>query len=258
MNGRLVEVFSSFQGEGGNVRGSCFGKRQIFIRFCGCNLKCIWCDTPEARSSNRKECRIEQTPGMRNFRVAQNPISSDRLLEGVKKLKTTDLHSINFTGGEPLFQPNFAKEAAEKLVSERFVLFLETNASLPVNAKNVKDLFDYVSTDIKDESARAANDWKDLVEREFECIRIFVDAGKNVYAKVVITPETKRENVAWYAEELAKLNVPLVLQIVTPRGSVKKTPGWKQLFELNEAAAEHLGSENISISYQMHKAIGML
>jgi len=38
--GHLVEIFSSYQGEGGVVRGSCFGRRQIFIRFAGCNLNC--------------------------------------------------------------------------------------------------------------------------------------------------------------------------------------------------------------------------
>ncbi len=56
--GYLSELFSSIQGEGGTVRGSCFGKRQIFIRFAGCNLAnrafnssgCFWCDSPTAQS----------------------------------------------------------------------------------------------------------------------------------------------------------------------------------------------------------------
>ena len=51
--GYLFEIFSSIQGEGGTVRGSCFGKRQVFIRFAGCNLAnqgfntsgCFWCDS---------------------------------------------------------------------------------------------------------------------------------------------------------------------------------------------------------------------
>lgn len=56
-NGYFSEVFSSIQGEGGLVRGSCFGKRQIFVRFSGCNLSdggfgsrgCFWCDSPTSQ-----------------------------------------------------------------------------------------------------------------------------------------------------------------------------------------------------------------
>src|SRR3989339_2270889 len=38
----ISEVFSSYQGEGIFV-----GQPQVFIRFCGCNLRCGYCDTPE-------------------------------------------------------------------------------------------------------------------------------------------------------------------------------------------------------------------
>ena len=59
----LSEIFSSIQGEGGTLRGSCFGKRQIFIRFAGCNLAkgaydtngCFWCDSTLAQSFQPKK-----------------------------------------------------------------------------------------------------------------------------------------------------------------------------------------------------------
>ncbi|MEM4195978.1 MAG: 7-carboxy-7-deazaguanine synthase QueE, partial [Methanothermobacter sp.] len=44
MKAPIMEVFSSIQGE-----GLLLGKRQIFIRFAGCNLNCSYCDTPESR-----------------------------------------------------------------------------------------------------------------------------------------------------------------------------------------------------------------
>ena len=37
---KINEIFSSIQGEGPVV-----GYKQLFIRFCGCNLNCNYCDT---------------------------------------------------------------------------------------------------------------------------------------------------------------------------------------------------------------------
>ena len=69
--GYLSEVFSSIQGEGGTVRGSCFGKRQIFVRFSGCNLAegalgltgCFWCDSPRAQKLKARRFEYEESPG---------------------------------------------------------------------------------------------------------------------------------------------------------------------------------------------------
>ena len=40
---RIAEIFSSIQGEGIWV-----GTPSIFVRVSGCNLRCVWCDTPYA------------------------------------------------------------------------------------------------------------------------------------------------------------------------------------------------------------------
>lgn len=40
MNYKINEIFFSLQGEGFNQ-----GKKVVFIRLSGCNLKCKWCDT---------------------------------------------------------------------------------------------------------------------------------------------------------------------------------------------------------------------
>ena len=40
MEAKINEIFSSIQGEGPVV-----GYKQLFIRFCGCNLNCDYCDT---------------------------------------------------------------------------------------------------------------------------------------------------------------------------------------------------------------------
>ena len=62
---RLVEVFSSIQGEGMLV-----GHRQVFVRTYGCNLRCTYCDSPETlkESGSPPVCRVEETPGTWTFR----------------------------------------------------------------------------------------------------------------------------------------------------------------------------------------------
>lgn len=204
-----------------------------------------------------QQFRLEEKPGTGEFTLFSNPIGSDLLVENVKKLETSDLHSISFTGGEPLLQIDFLRESSELLVSEGFKLFLETNGSLPNYALKVADLFEYCCCDIKDESAGAASDWTVLVEKEFQTIQIFRDSKKKVFAKVVVTSETKPENIEWYARELVKMGCPLCIQIVTPSGEVKK-PTIKQLFQFTEAASKYLDKNDVSLSIQAHKFVGIL
>ncbi|MBI2447469.1 MAG: 7-carboxy-7-deazaguanine synthase QueE, partial [Candidatus Omnitrophica bacterium] len=44
MKTKISEIFSSIQGE-----GLYLGKRQIFVRFYGCNMRCAYCDTMPSR-----------------------------------------------------------------------------------------------------------------------------------------------------------------------------------------------------------------
>jgi len=66
---RLIEVFSAIQGEGLNV-----GTRQIFIRFALCDLRCQFCDS--AHTGRPPTCRVERSPGLRDFETHSNPVSS--------------------------------------------------------------------------------------------------------------------------------------------------------------------------------------
>src|SRR3712207_3191727 len=69
---RVVEVFSSIQGESELV-----GLRQVVVRFFGCNIRCDYCDSPETLTGKPK-CRVERTPGRRDFLVVENPVERDR------------------------------------------------------------------------------------------------------------------------------------------------------------------------------------
>ena len=249
----MAEVFNSWQGEGGSVPGSAFGRRQIFVRFAGCDLHCAWCDSKEFIDASRvSRWRYEVEPFTGRFEYRPNPAELDEVVEAITRLDTGDIHSISYTGGEPTLQVKPLKTLMERMKSLSFDNFLETHGGLPELVREVAPFTDYASVDIKDETAKATDDWRSLVLREVESIRILRDAGAKVYAKLVVTSETKVENVRWYAE-LLKGIAPLVIQ---PREPIEISQA--RLMELYREAALILGRKNVGLSFQVHKYLNVL
>ena len=62
----VSELFVSFQGEGVHA-----GRRQAFVRFGGCPLRCRYCDTPESLT-RVATCRIVGADGIHQ---RPNPLS---------------------------------------------------------------------------------------------------------------------------------------------------------------------------------------
>jgi 7-carboxy-7-deazaguanine synthase len=262
--GNIDEVFSSYQGEGGSVRGSCMGKRQIFVRFAGCNLAggsmgtkgCIFCDSPEAALGRAPWARIQSHPGKGDFTRIRNPVSTRPILQAIEGLVTRDLHSVSFTGGEPLCQPEPLGELAGNLRAEGLMTYLETNGSLPEAAKSVAGVMNRACVDVKDRSARASLNWEELLLLEIGTIRALVEGGSKTFAKLVVTDQTRPRDVERVSEMLEPLPCDLALQIVTPRGGMKR-PTRRRLFDITEAAAKHLQPDRLSISAQLHTIVGL-
>lgn len=249
----MAEVFNSWQGEGGSVPGSAFGRRQIFVRFAGCDLHCLWCDSREYIDASRvSRWRYEVEPFTGRFEYKPNPASVDEVVDALLKLDTGDIHSISYTGGEPTLQVKPLKALMERMKELGFDNFLETHGGLPELIREVAPLTDYASVDIKDESAKATEDWKGLVLREVESIRILKEAGAKTYAKLVVTNETRVENVRWYASLLKGL-APLVIQ---PREPIEVFQA--RLMEFYREAARIVGRKNVSLSFQVHKYMNVL
>ncbi|TXT62048.1 MAG: putative 7-carboxy-7-deazaguanine synthase [Promethearchaeota archaeon] len=280
--GYLLEVFSSFQGEGGTVRGSCFGKKQIFIRFAGCNIAhkqfgtsgCFFCDTPEAQSFEAKKYQYEKTPSTQIFSSGSNPIEKKHLLRIVNSLISTDLHSISFTGGEPLCQLSFLLDGATALKKNKIIypLYLETNGSILPNESqlsSMSNLFTYCCCDLKDKSSYAAEktQWKKLVQTELTFIKTMISINILTFAKLVVTSETKVHDIEWLAQKLSKIRysdgytVGLAIQPVylTQQKRVKKySVSHEQLNRIFSAAAQFLPLESLTLSIQAHKFLDLL
>jgi organic radical activating enzyme len=265
--GYIQEIFSSFQGEGASVEGSCYGLRQIFVRLAGCPLSqgtlgtkgCIWCDSPEAKADQPKICRIEEKAGSQSFGNLYNPVTVENALDAIRSLTTNDLHSVSFTGGEPLHQSRFLEEILSVLKKENYKTYLETAYTDDINSlKQIAHLIDFACVDVKDRSAKASVTWEKLVEREIEMCEILKSNAK-VFAKTVISKSSRNEDFEIIARLCGEIGVPLVIQIVTPPNKSKiLQPTWKQIAEFSGIAAEYLPPDKIGISVQMHKFLNIL
>ena len=266
--GYIQEIFSSFQGEGAAVEGSCYGLRQIFIRFSGCPLAlgvhgtkgCIWCDSPKSWSTKPAKCFVETKAGTQSFTETTNPLTSENVLNIVKELSTKNLHSVSLTGGEPLYQEMFVKDIITSLKETGFKTYLETAYTDNLSfLENIAEKIDYACVDIKDRTANAALEWIKLVDKEVEMSRILKKAGAKVFAKTVITKASKKEDFDIIAKKCGSIELPIVIQFVTPTSNSKvEQPTWDQINDFSQIAGKYLSPDKIGISIQMHKAIEIL
>src|SRR5258705_7460563 len=101
---RVAEIFHSIQGE-----GRLAGAPSVFIRTSGCNLRCVWCDTPYTSWAPEGEER-----------------SVDEILAAVKEYPAR--HAV-VTGGEPLLAPGI-EELTARLKRDGFHVTIETAATV--------------------------------------------------------------------------------------------------------------------------------
>ncbi len=280
--GCISEAFSSIQGEGGSVRGSCFGKKQIFVRLCGCNLAegafdssgCFWCDSKSAQISNQPTFKYEEMPGSKNLLEGKNPVNIKALMEIVKNLITKDLHSIAFTGGEPLCQLDFILSLSNALINNNVIypLFLETNGSVNLKESQFDSIakrFKFCCCDIKDKSANATSlkKWKDLVKTELNFIKTTALLGVNTFAKIIVTAKTEIEDIKWISKSLSEIKhvngeqVGLAIQPVTfseKKFKDKYSVNLERLNQIFYATSEFIKPESLTLSVQIHKMLDLL
>ncbi|RLG31806.1 hypothetical protein DRN98_06235 [Methanosarcinales archaeon] len=226
----IYEIFTSFQGE-----GSLVGRRQIFVRFSGCPLNCFYCDTVDARIKNHS---LPDT-------------NAEKVISEIKALVTPDLHSVSFTGGEPLVSPNLLKKLASSCKKLDLACYLETAGIDASIFTEVVDLFDYAAIDLKLPNHRAVlgiNAWKKLYHEELECIRIADRSGLHTIVKIVIVDDTTHHMLASICRDIAEYEIDLVLQPLT--GSRK--PSIELLFGLSEVAGSYLGKK-VMVIPQVHR-----
>ena len=242
--GYLSEIFVSFQGEGAHV-----GRRHLFVRLAGCNLRCRYCDTPDS---------LERTEGYTvswrggAMTVGRNPVSSSEVARIITAMIETDapIDAIAITGGEPLVQSDFLTAL---LGNGGFgvPVLLETNGVLPRRLSEVLPLVDIISMDIKlpSNSGEGAY-WAEHAE--------FLELArqKDLYVKVLVDGATSAADLERAADLLAGAQpaVPTFLQpIVDPDG--RPAIDSERLTEVYVLARRRIDS--LRVLPQTHKLLGI-
>lgn len=246
----LVEVFSAIQGEGLNV-----GTRQIFIRFGGCDLRCHFCDSGNTWEANA-QCRIEKTPGQRDFVVYDNPVTEDQLLSWVNQQHQPHLHdSISLTGGEPLLHAKFLQQFLPKLKQlTGLPIYLETGGHRPQQLSLILDCIDCIGMDMKLPSVSGEQRW----QAHSEFLRLCTPQN-NVFVKLIVSEETAWEDLAQATAIITRVSsqIPVILQPVTPiPGETMFPPKAEQVLFWQQRLKESL--PQVRVIPQTHKMIGQL
>src|SRR5438874_12304796 len=80
---KIADLFHSIQGE-----GKLAGVPSVFVRASGCNLRCVWCDTPYASWDPQGE-----------------DVGVDEI---VRQIEAFGTKHVVVTGGEPMIMPDIA------------------------------------------------------------------------------------------------------------------------------------------------------
>lgn len=246
--GHLLEMFSSFQGE-----GPLAGVRQIFVRFSGCHLRCVYCDTPESweRSAG---WRLETAPGARAFEERANPVRTADVLEILRDWNgRVRHHSVAFTGGEPLLQPEFLRSLAHGAKDLGLSTYLDTSGTLGDRLESVADVVDIFALDLKLPSCPGVRlDWEDA-RRCLAAVR-----GREAFVKIVVLEDSDPAEVARAARLVRETDpaIRVVLQPVTPVSASTVEPSGRTIAALRARCLDE-GVEALVIP-QLHKLAGWL
>jgi len=198
----IHEIYASIQGESTFAGLPC-----TFVRTTGCNLRCVWCDTPQAFYGGTRLTRAEV----------------------LSRALATGTQLVELTGGEPLLQPGVLPLMRELCDAGRTVL-VETSGEADVSGVDAR-VHKIVDVKAPGSGESHRNRWSNLEHvtardelkfvltdrRDYEFMRDLIQARAlasrtpNLLASTVFGSLSPRQLVAWVVED--KLPVRVQLQM---------------------------------------------
>ncbi|MBN1469942.1 MAG: putative 7-carboxy-7-deazaguanine synthase QueE [Fusobacteriaceae bacterium] len=210
---KVVEKFISINGEGKKA-----GELAIFIRFKGCNLDCIYCDTKWANLKNEEYEELTKEE-IYNF------------------IKNVGVKNVTITGGEPLLQEGIY-ELLEYISKDKEIsIEIETNGSVDISKfKRISDRISF-TVDYKTNYSKMES---------FMNLENFDYVNKNDVVKFVVGEKSDLDKVLemmkiFELREKTNVFVSPVFEKINPIDIVN----WQIKNRLNE----------VKLQIQMHKII---
>jgi organic radical activating enzyme len=243
----VAEIFYSVQGEGPLV-----GVPQIFVRLRGCDLDCLYCDTPSADPYAPARLQDPRDTGV--WVEADNPRPLAAAVAHIELMRRARpqaaVHSCALTGGEPLLHLDFCVALAEVLNQIRLPLYLETAGHLADAIEAVSPLAAWVAMDLKLASTmRTPIPLDRFVETARRC-------RANLIVKIVLTAgveEAELDGALWGLAE-ARRDLTVVLQPVTPVAGLEP-PAPARMLRMLEVAAKHF--RDVRLIPQCHRLLNL-
>jgi len=217
---RVTEIFESVQGEGINI-----GVLSTFVRFSGCNLDCVWCDTKYAQRDG-----------------SQVPVSD--VLNEIMKFNN---NNVVLTGGEPLLQDGIMHLIRE-LRQLKYFVEVETNGTISFPDYQPVDHYFYQpnlwNVSLKLVSSGVHEKIR-IVKKVIRTFRRIDDELNNVVWKFVIQHENDFKEAMKLIDEFLMRNVVFMPQ------TTKKNQA-KDLIYIYELMRKHNLPQNFRVLPRLH------
>lgn len=172
MRARVVgKPFLTVQGEGSRV-----GRASVFARAAGCDLRCIWCDTPESLPDF--DVALQQLTSTPQGRQVRDVDQLDYAGEVEAALLAAPGADLVITGGEPTLQRQWLRELIH--VAHR----LERCVTVETNFRRLDGLDLLATTDLISASPKVAVATVEGVTTLEKLVRLQI--GCSLQAKIVV------------------------------------------------------------------------
>ncbi|OLS28829.1 MAG: 7-carboxy-7-deazaguanine synthase [Candidatus Heimdallarchaeota archaeon LC_2] len=235
----INEIFESFQGEGPNT-----GKPSIFIRFSGCNLKCIYCDTKytwlfgeKTLLNIRDSIPLEFHDKLGNeFYQKKDETHKMTIIDLIGNIKQYSATNIVITGGEPLLQKKEIENILLHPYFENFNFEIETNGTIePIELPTNKLQYNV--------SPKLANSFNKLENRYIPSVLNKFKQKNSVFKFVV----NESDDITEIIKIQKELNIPGSQIYLMPEAISKE-----QLDKNGKMVAELAMLYNYNYSHRLH------
>ncbi len=190
MSLEVNEIFYSIQGE-----SSYAGRPCVFVRLTGCNLRCLYCDTPYA------------------YDVGDH-MEIGEILDRVASYECT---LVEVTGGEPLIQKE-TPFLIHRLLEEGFEVMMETNGSLDISQidKRCVKIIDIKCPSSGEEKKNDLENLTRLTDRD-EVKFVIGDSKDYEYAKRaldLLSLNPSKKNIVHFSPVFGKLDPKILAKLI--------------------------------------------